>query len=427
MLRLLVYRRAELIRPRHRTFVELPALLVPGPRRREHHAGSCRPGCTAAAPSAGRSRSCCSRPAPTETGRPSPSTVVPAAGGATAAHGLDHPALAAQRLDGGRWRARPSLAGAACRSLQQSGELPLPPYIHQPYGRSRALPEVYADFQRNLPPRRTAPACVSRRRAVLSPCEARCQVVGGGAAHRPQKTSAPSPAELLTSTRSRARPTPRRLPPRAPRDERSGGLPARRVVLRHHHRPARGRDAGRPLAAPDRGSHPPVCHAGYPLPRRSRALVTSPSCLLDPAGPRHGVCGVAETRRASPGDRAPATALLVRRCEPAAYHRRLTVRPSGRRRRPARDGPRRARDAGFMPVGTKGTVKALDPRSSPTWARDRARQHLPPALPPRRGPDRRARRAAPLHGLGAADPHRLGWLPGVLAARHRSCSSTRTA
>ena len=51
-------------------------------------------------------------------------------------------------------------------------------------------------------------------------------------------------------------------------------------------------------------------------------------------------------------------------------------------------------------------------------ARDRARQHVPPALPAGRGADRRARRAAPLHGLGRPDPHRLRRLPGLLAARH---------
>ena len=38
---------------------------------------------------------------------------------------------------------------------------------------------------------------------------------------------------------------------------------------------------------------------------------------------------------------------------------------------------------------------------------DRARQHLPPVAAPRAGGDRGARRAAPLHGLGRADPHRL--------------------
>src|SRR4026208_182289 len=66
----------------------------------------------------------------------------------------------------------------------------------------------------------------------------------------------------------------------------------------------------------------------------------------------------------------------------------------------------------FMPVGTKGTVKGLDP--------DRLRElgttillgntypprdHVPPSLPPGRGASRDDGRAPPLHGLGRPDPH----------------------
>ena len=51
-------------------------------------------------------------------------------------------------------------------------------------------------------------------------------------------------------------------------------------------------------------------------------------------------------------------------------------------------------------------------------AHDHPRQHLPPALPARRGRDRGARRAARVLGLGRADPDRLGRLPGLLAPRH---------
>ena len=73
----------------------------------------------------------------------------------------------------------------------------------------------------------------------------------------------------------------------------------------------------------------------------------------------------------------------------------------------------------FMPVGTKATVKTLTPgRGARARRADPARQLLPPALPAGRRADRRARRAAPLHGVGRADPHRLGRLPGLLAARH---------
>jgi queuine tRNA-ribosyltransferase len=72
----------------------------------------------------------------------------------------------------------------------------------------------------------------------------------------------------------------------------------------------------------------------------------------------------------------------------------------------------------FMPVGTYGTVKAMTPRD----LNDIGAQiclgntfHL--WLRPGAGGHRRARRPAPLHGLGQADPHRLGRLPGLLARR----------
>ena len=46
--------------------------------------------------------------------------------------------------------------------------------------------------------------------------------------------------------------------------------------------------------------------------------------------------------------------------------------------------------------------------------RDGARQHVPSVPAARRRADRALRRAAPLHGLGAGDHHRLGRLPGLL-------------
>ena len=48
---------------------------------------------------------------------------------------------------------------------------------------------------------------------------------------------------------------------------------------------------------------------------------------------------------------------------------------------------------------------------------DRARQHLPPVAAPRPGCHPGARRPAPLHGLGRADPHRLRRLPGLQPRR----------
>ena len=81
----------------------------------------------------------------------------------------------------------------------------------------------------------------------------------------------------------------------------------------------------------------------------------------------------------------------------------------------------------FMPVGTNATVKALDPDDLRRGRRaDHPRQHLPPL--PAAGPraHRAARWPAPVHGLGPADPDRLGRLPGGQPRRPAS-RSTRTA
>ena len=70
-----------------------------------------------------------------------------------------------------------------------------------------------------------------------------------------------------------------------------------------------------------------------------------------------------------------------------------------------------------MPVGTNATVKALTPTTSASRRLDHPRQHLPPLPAARPRADRAARRAAPVHGLGPADPHRLGRVPGRVARR----------
>ena len=72
----------------------------------------------------------------------------------------------------------------------------------------------------------------------------------------------------------------------------------------------------------------------------------------------------------------------------------------------------------FMPVGTYGTVKAMTPREldelgAQIMLGNTFHLWLRPGL--RR--DRRARRPAPLHGLGRADPDRLRRLPGVQPRR----------
>ena len=71
-----------------------------------------------------------------------------------------------------------------------------------------------------------------------------------------------------------------------------------------------------------------------------------------------------------------------------------------------------------MPVGTNATVKALDPDDLvEVGALDHPGQHLPPVPAPGPRADRAARRPAPVHGLGPADPDRLGRLPGRVAGR----------
>ena len=86
-------------------------------------------------------------------------------------------------------------------------------------------------------------------------------------------------------------------------------------------------------------------------------------------------------------------------------------RPRGRHPHPAR---RRAH-AGVRAARLDGD-RQVAPRQRGRRARLRhgARQHVPPVHPARPRADRRAGRPARVHGLGAADHHRLGRLPGVL-------------
>ena len=95
--------------------------------------------------------------------------------------------------------------------------------------------------------------------------------------------------------------------------------------------------------------------------------------------------------------------------------------------RRAAHGARRRADAGVHAGRHEGDGEGARPRRAARARRaDRPRQHVPPAPPAGRRRDRRARRPARLHGLGRADPHRLGRLPGLLAARH-ALESTTTA
>jgi queuine tRNA-ribosyltransferase len=71
----------------------------------------------------------------------------------------------------------------------------------------------------------------------------------------------------------------------------------------------------------------------------------------------------------------------------------------------------------FMPVGTRGAVKAVTTRDlEDAGRRDHPRQHLSPVPAARRRPDRAGRRAAPVHRLGPPDPHRQRRLPGLQPA-----------
>ena len=103
----------------------------------------------------------------------------------------------------------------------------------------------------------------------------------------------------------------------------------------------------------------------------------------------------------------------VRGPRPAA-RRRLDTRPP----RPAGADPRRRRDA---PVHARRDERDGQGPRSRGHRRDRRvdhpREHLPPL--PAAGPraDRPARRPAPVHGLGQADPHRLRRVPGRVARR----------
>ena len=61
----------------------------------------------------------------------------------------------------------------------------------------------------------------------------------------------------------------------------------------------------------------------------------------------------------------------------------------------------------FMPVGTQGTVKTMDPRElRECGAQIILRQYLPPVHPARDGDHAARGRAAPLHELAGADPDR---------------------
>ena len=114
------------------------------------------------------------------------------------------------------------------------------------------------------------------------------------------------------------------------------------------------------------------------------------------------------------------------------HHRRRQLRP------PAVDASLRrtatVETPAFMPVGTQGTVKGVDPgRLRETGAADDPRQHVPLDAAAGRANRRRARRPARVHGLGRPDSHRQRRLPGLQPGRahdrstNTACVSARTS
>ena len=180
------------------------------------------------------------------------------------------------------------------------------------------------------------------------------------------------------------------------------------LVRRRDARPVRARD--RALGASHGGetARPRVSTVRRPSSRHSRGVgslrsrsgfVTESACAGTCPG-SDTKCGAAQARHADVSFTVAATDGAARAGVLRTAH--------GDVRTPA-----------FMPVGTKATVKASTPtscaRSAPTIVLGNT-YHL--HFRPGRGRDRRARRPARLHGLGRADPHRLGRLPGLLAPRH---------
>ena len=89
---------------------------------------------------------------------------------------------------------------------------------------------------------------------------------------------------------------------------------------------------------------------------------------------------------------------------------------------------RRCEMPAFMPVGTQAAVKGLTiDQLRATGARDDPGQHLSPGAAARRRGRRRARRPAPLHGLGRADPDRQRRLSALQPRPSHRRSPSRAA
>ena len=146
------------------------------------------------------------------------------------------------------------------------------------------------------------------------------------------------------------------------------------------------------------------------LVRQGRARGADPEARAAQAAPRADQRRRVEERSdRGDGQREVASGRHARGHLPDRRPRRVS--PRGR----PSSGSRRGADAGLRPARLDRHREGA-PGHGGRGPRVRAgsRQHLPPVHPAGARADRRAGRAARVHGLAAADRHRLGRLPGVL-------------
>ena len=333
-----------------------------------------RPGCTPAGRPAARSSCCCSSRAPTAPGRRSPARRASCARGCSWRSTAASPSTClearsaraagacARRSTARRcWRRSSGWGSCRCRptSVAARRPRPLPDGLRRPARLGRG-----ADRRPAL-----HPGAVGALRAPLRGRRRR-------AAHRPRHVPTGRRRGASSGTASTARPTPSTPDVRARLDAAPRRRPAHR--LRRDDRAADGRDPGRSGGAGCR-PQPPVRHARVRVPCGRSPADQLPPAALDAAGPGHGLLRRrADARACTPRRSRSATASTPSATRACSCERRRPHRRGGRRRWPAPAALDTAHGVletpVFMPVGTKGTVKALDPRELDALGRpDRAR------------------------------------------------------